>query len=164
MGFSLLRFYPTLTYLDRFLNDLAYWGNSYEVASPDNPIVLVDNSCITYSNDSPLVKRDSVETLVPNGSGAGCFGGLVECSTIVGAGNSSCTLNSDGAGSGTATTKRAPQCYNLPALFYNCDLFGPSSVENRNQDTLPYFASASFIGLCPLVLRFYVSHSVCLDD
>uniref|UniRef100_A0A093VIR1 chitinase n=2 Tax=Talaromyces marneffei PM1 TaxID=1077442 RepID=A0A093VIR1_TALMA len=137
-----------------FLNDLAYWGSSYEAASPDDPIVLVENTCITYSSNDPLSKRSSVESLVANSTGSGCFGGLVECSTTVSAGNSSCTLTSGDEGSGTTTSKRAPQCYNLPALFYNCDLFGATAVTNRNQNTMQNFGSKSFIGICDNVRNY----------
>ncbi|KAJ5204380.1 bacteriodes thetaiotaomicron symbiotic chitinase, partial [Penicillium cinerascens] len=156
----------TLTYPDRFLDDLAYWGSTYEVASPDDPIVLVDNTCITYSSDDPLAKRSSVESLVANSTGPGCFGGLVECSTTVGVGNSSCTLTSDDSDSDTTTTtsKRAQQCYNLPALFYNCDLFGTAYVTNRNQNTMSSTRSVPFIGMFPLVLYSYASSPMSFNN
>lgn len=144
-----------------FLNDVAYWGSTYEVASPDDPIVLVDNTCITYSSDAPLSKRSTVDSFVANSTGPGCFGGLVECSTTVSAGNSSCTLASDD--SSTKTSKRAQQCYNLPALFYNCDLFGTADITNRNQLTMGIDPTVSFIGMFPLDLHPYTSHSTSIN-
>lgn len=132
----------------RFLDDLTYWGSEYEVTSPDDPIVLVDQTCVTYSKDNPLRKRDSADSLVENSSGPGCFGGLVECSVDTGVGNSTCTLdnNSGSESHSSSPSKRAPQCYNLPALFYNCDLFGAASVENRNQNTMQNQPHVGFIG------------------
>ncbi len=58
-----------------FVDDLAYWGGDYEVASSDEPIPLVDKTCISYSDSKRKAKR-SMDTLVTNTTASsGCFGG-----------------------------------------------------------------------------------------
>ncbi|KAL4924010.1 uncharacterized protein BDV17DRAFT_295821 [Aspergillus undulatus] len=142
-----------------FLDDLEYWGGEYEVASPDDPLVLVDQTCTEYTTDNPLAKRDDKESLVPNGSDSACFGGLVKCSVTASAGNSSCTLTDDDSSdesgdSEKVAEKRAPTCYNLPALFYNCDLFGTADVQNRNENTMNMQPTVSFIGICQNIYNY----------
>jgi hypothetical protein len=150
---------------DRFLDDLAYWGDAYDVASPKNPLVLVENTCIEYSKDDPLTKRGSQEALVPKGDGPACFGGLVKCSVTEGEGNSTCTLDSSSSSDTESTSdvkKRATKlpCYNLPALFYNCDLLTTTDVVNRNENTKLAHPVQSFNGLFPPCV--YATH-LCLQ-
>src|SRR5699024_10249193 len=126
--------------LCRFIDDLAYWGGEYNVHSPKDPLVLVDNTCISYSAEDVLAKRDSSESLVENGDGEGCFGGLVSCKAD--SGDTPCMPMGD-----SGSSKRVnPPCYNVPALWYNCDFFGDTTIINRNQHTNQVKPTETFMG------------------
>ncbi|PYH81931.1 hypothetical protein BO82DRAFT_414323 [Aspergillus uvarum CBS 121591] len=159
-----------------FLDDVAYWGSEYEVASPADPLELVAKTCTTYSSDVDLSKRSDPTSLVANTTGAACFGGLMSCQRIdnspTASGNlscpmvcdgDSCTLLDDGAASSSrkrqATTNTA-QCARFPAFFYNCAWFGNSYIPNQDQttNTLPGQQAYLATGICANVQNYLFSH------
>ncbi|RMJ27114.1 Glycosyl hydrolases family 18 [Aspergillus sp. HF37] len=135
-----------------FIDDLAYWGGEYNVHSPKDPLVLVDNTCISYSAEDALAKRDSSESLVENGDGEGCFGGLVSCKAD--SGDTPCMPMGD-----SGLSKRVnPPCYNVPALWYNCDFFGATTVNNRNQRTNQVKPNEAFMGICDNIRNYLLGN------
>ncbi|PYI35208.1 hypothetical protein BP00DRAFT_412436 [Aspergillus indologenus CBS 114.80] len=159
-----------------FLDDVAYWGSEYEVASPADPLELVAKTCTTYFSDVDLSKRSDPTSLVANTTGAACFGGLMSCQKIdnspTASGNlscpmvcdgDSCTLLDDGAASSSrkrqATTTTA-QCARFPAFFYNCAWFGNSYIPNQDQttNTLPGQQAYLATGICANVQNYLFSH------
>lgn len=118
---------------------MAYWGDTLDLASPDKPLTLVEDTCISYSNDVDLTKRGTVDTMVANSTDAGCFGGLISCSTTFGGSSNGTCVNYSKFDDGeeASVAKRATACNQVPAMFYNCggDFFKRVTVQNQNQDT-----------------------------
>lgn len=114
----------------RFANGLAYWGDSIELASPADPLVLINKTCIDYSSVSADKRKRDDANLVPLTTKTPCFGGLIACEDTVD--NTTCAIGS----TSTSTSKRASTaCYLPPSMFYNCAFFQPGRVENENEDT-----------------------------
>nr|WBV74231.1 putative chitinase [Pestalotiopsis kenyana] len=134
-----------------FINDLAYWGGDYEVASSDDPVTLVEETCATYSNSDK--RKRSVGTLVANTTASsGCFGGLIECSTTEDESEEECT--DDGTDSDSESEKRAITCYKKPAMFFNCDYFPDVAYDNLNENTKTQYPTISFIGMCQNIRNY----------
>lgn len=109
------------------------WGGDHEVASPDDPISLIDQQCIGYSsNDDTGTKRRAKRStaLVDNTDNTPLFGGLFACP------GKSDTLPSEfeECESDSSSSKKSNVCYFPPAPFYNCDLFRDTEVTNNNED------------------------------
>lgn len=138
-----------------FVDDLAYWGRDYEVASSDEPIPLVDKTCISYSDSKRKAKR-SMDTLVANTTASsGCFGGLIVCSTTEE--EADCDASSDD-GDESTTSKRA--CNQIPGLWYNCDYMGSSiTFPNLNENTMATTPTTTFISVCENI-RNYLERGV----
>ncbi|KAJ5094625.1 CAZyme family GH18, partial [Penicillium angulare] len=139
-----------------FLGDLAYWGDRYDVTSPEDPIALVDRTCLEYSSDvDEKRKRDSsLSALVPNTTGSPFFGGWCECAnkdTKIANDTLSC-LNS--GGTVTNSKRDTEQCYLPPGLFYNCDWFQSAIVNNLNSDTYEDTPFVSLIGICENIKNY----------
>ncbi|KAL4954842.1 hypothetical protein BDW69DRAFT_193734 [Aspergillus filifer] len=140
-----------------FLGDVAYWGDRYDVTSPEDPIALVDKTCLAYSSDVDEKRKRDSETssaLVANTTGSPFFKGWCECAdkdTTIGNDTLSC-LNSGGT---VSTSKRqTSQCYLPPALFYNCDWFQGAIVNNLNSNTYEDTPFVSLIGICENIKNY----------
>ncbi|KAJ5712178.1 hypothetical protein N7488_006334 [Penicillium malachiteum] len=140
-----------------FLDDVAYWGDQLDVASPADPLVLVEETCTTYSTTNAFGKRESVgdDFTVTNGTGSGCFGGLIACSTVAESDNSTCTPDSSDA----ATAKRAYSCNTWPALWYNCNYFPNQAITNYNEATKAAEPFRTFTGICQNI-RTYLQNNL----
>ncbi|KAJ5918124.1 hypothetical protein N7454_010499 [Penicillium verhagenii] len=151
-----------------FLDDVAYWGDEYEVASPTDPLELVPKTCVTYSTDVNLSKRSDVTSLVANGTGTGCFGGLLNCQTIDdssnGSGNLSCPVVCEGDSctilddetSSSSRKRQVAQCNRFPALFYNCAWFGNTYIPNNTVSGQTNYYLAT--GICTNVQTYLFNH------
>lgn len=144
----------TLTTTPRFIDGVQDWGAEYEVASSDDPISLVDKTCISYSSDDDKKLRRRDTSLVANTTASkGCFGGLISCSTT----EETADCDSDDS---TSDTRRASTCNMLPAIFYNCDYLGnDETFDNLNENTNADTPSATFISICKNV-RNYLDQSI----
>jgi hypothetical protein len=127
------------------------------VASSDDPIALVDKTCISYaSSDSRRRAKRSTSSLVANTTASsGCFGGLIACSTTEE--EADCDTSSDDDDDST-TSKRA--CTQIPGMWYNCDYMGNSiTFNNLNENTMTTTPTETFISICENV-RNYLERGV----
>ena len=122
-----------------FIGDLAYWGDSIELASPEDPLTLVETTCLAWSNSD--TKKRASSGLVANTTGTPCFGGIIECST-----EESTSCADDTSGDGTTEKRQTSTCSRPPGLFYNCDWFPSVDVTNFNEPTMTANPFYSFIG------------------
>ncbi|KAJ5705359.1 hypothetical protein N7536_001048 [Penicillium majusculum] len=143
-----------------FIGDLAYWGDRLDVASPKDPLVLVDQTCQTYSSDDAKSKRDDSDpgTLVEKTDKKACFGGLIACSDTE---EDSCSASDDDGGNGDDNTdskvsKRAASC-DRPAFWYNCDFFGDQWVPNHNPNVAA--SHVAFKGICSNIRDYLQTHN-----
>lgn len=121
------------------------------MASSDDPVTLVEETCATYSNSDK--RKRSVGTLVANTTASsGCFGGLIECSTTEDESEEECT--DDGTDSDSESEKRAITCYKKPAMFFNCDYFPDVAYDNLNENTKTQYPTISFIGMCQNIRNY----------
>ncbi|OBT62696.1 hypothetical protein VE03_07107 [Pseudogymnoascus sp. 23342-1-I1] len=133
-----------------FVDDLAYWGGDYEVASSDDPIPLVDKTCISYSDSKRKAKRSTESFAANTTASSGCFGGLIACSTTEE--EPACDAGTDDTDEST-TTKRA--CTQIPALWYNCDYMGSSiTFNNLNENTKATTPTVTFISICENIRNY----------
>ncbi|KAL4976408.1 glycosyl hydrolases family 18-domain-containing protein [Aspergillus desertorum] len=140
-----------------FLGDVAYWGDRYDVTSPEDPIALVDKTCLAYSSDVDEKRKSDSESssaLVANTTGSPFFKGWCECAdkdTTIRNDTLSC-LNSGGTVS--KSKRQTSQCYLPPALFYNCDWFQGAIVNNLNSNTYEDTPFVSLIGICENIKNY----------
>ncbi|KAJ5344046.1 CAZyme family GH18 [Penicillium brevicompactum] len=141
-----------------FLGDVAYWGDRYEIASPEDPIALVDKKCLAYSSDlDEKRKRDSASSaLVKNTTGSPFFSGWCQCAnknTQLTNETLSC-LDTEDTSSTAKRANTAPTCYLPPALFYNCDWFPTTRINNLNTDTNGQTPHVDLRGICENVKKY----------
>ena len=122
------------------------------MASPKDPLVLVEETCVQYSTDSLFGKRSDTSSLVKNTTEEACFGGLISCSTVE---EDTCAISENSTDS--TVSKRATGC-DYPALWYNCDFFPDISVQNKNQNTQGSNPYAHFIGICHNIRNYMQTH------
>jgi hypothetical protein len=103
---------------------------------------------VSYSS-SDKVKRST--SLVANGTAStGCFGGLIQCSTVD---DMDCDSDSDSSLSDLSSGDDS--CPELPAVFYNCDYLGGNRViPNLNENTQAASPSTEFIGICENIKNY----------
>ncbi|KAL2011089.1 hypothetical protein VTN00DRAFT_3807 [Thermoascus crustaceus] len=117
----------------RLLQTRMNWGGDHEVASPDDPISLIDQQCIDYSsNDDTGTKQRAKRStaLVDNTDDTPLFGGLFACpgkSSILPSEFEECESDS--------SSKRSNVRYFPPAPFYNCDPFRDTEMTKYSEDT-----------------------------
>lgn len=122
------------------------------MASPTDPLVLVEEKCVQYSTDRIFGKRSDPSSLVKNTTEEACFGGLISCSTVD---DDTCAISENSTDS--TVSKRATNC-DFPALWYNCDFFPDKSIKNMNQNTQGTNPYAHFIGICHNIRNYMQTH------
>ncbi|KAJ5658730.1 CAZyme family GH18, partial [Penicillium longicatenatum] len=141
-----------------FVDGLAYWGSKYDVASPTDPITLIDKTCISYSSDDDTVSKrsDTSDRLVKEiDSDKGLFDAYFRCCN-----NETDVLKGYCDSTPDSTKRASTTCHEPPALFYNCAFFLDTKIGNENEETNKKTPSVSFIGICKNIKNYLQAHSM----
>jgi len=158
----------------KFPGDLTYWGSDkFDLASPDDPITLIDKSCVPWEKKVTITPRDDTPGDADLGENydsfvAGDIAGAPDTkndgepifSALLACPGKNDTIPDDAYScSSQSSFKRAVSgCSLPPALFYNCDYFPDLVVNNNNQNTNQNNPTQTLTGICKNVKNYLDGH------
>ena len=150
----------------KFPGDMTYWGSDkFELASPDDPITLIDKKCVPWDKKETVTKRDTGENYDsfsgnianapdPKSDGEPIFSALVACPGK----NDTIPDDAYSCDSRSSSKRDVSGCSLPPALFYNCDFFPDLIVPNNNQKTNRGSPNQRLTGICNNVKNYLDGH------